>query len=1196
MRYVFGEYVLDTDRRELRRAHVLLKLERKVYQVLLYLIEHRDRLVTKEELLDHIWPNVYINDTAVSTCISDARKALGDTARNQQVIQTRHGQGYRFVAPVTAYGPEPPVSALPATPSLALLPPPPPQSAPSPPVSLPPSSRSALLPFAGEYKRVSVLTCTLADASTLTERLGPEEWYQLWQGVLSLVVEIVQRYGGTLQRVLDEGFLAVFGATVTQEDHPQRAVQTAVELRSRLAEYPALQGFPVPQGLTVRIGLHTGPVLVGPLQDSQRLTMTAIGDTLSLPLQLQSLAPPGTILLSELLQHQLGNDVRIEVVGAVPQNWKTEAFMAYKLLEVRLPGTLVTTWRTRSLSRFVGREQELAILQRLLAQAEAGRGQAVGIMGDPGIGKSRLLYEFCRTLLGKTLTYLETQCVSYGSSTPYLPILTLLKTRCGLTEADGPQVVTTKVQQYLQAVGMTPAVQAPYLLHLLGILVDTEALVHLSPQALKLRTFETLHQVFLQDSQHQSLVIAIENLHWIDATSEEYLATLVDHLSGMRVLLLVSYRPGYQPAWLARSYATQLTLHPLGEQESLQVVQSVQQDWELSPAVQRQIQAKAEGNPLFLKELTQTILEQEGSPRSLILPATIQAVIAARMDRLPMPTKQLLQTAAVLGKDFAVPLLQAISDLPAEELHQHLQYLQTAEFLCETRLGVAPRYTFKHVLTQEVAYQSLLQRTRQQIHHQVAQVLGERFPDLGQSHPEVLAHHYTEAGRPEHAIPYWQQAGQRAVERSAYVEAISHLTRGLELLEFLPDTSERTQQELDLQLALGPAFIATKGQAAPEVERIYRRARDLCQHLEETTQLLPTLRGLWMCYLGRAELQSAQTLATECFTWAQRQHDSALHLWGHYTLGATLFFRGELSTALVHMEQGSLLSALQHPHSQIGLYGYNLRVVCGSFLAWILWMLGYPDRALQHGHQALTWAQEGSHPFSLAFVLYILTRLHQWRREEQQTLEHAKAALHLSTQYGFIQRLALVTILQGWALAGQEHHYQEGLTQIQQGLETWHATGAALLRPYGLALLAEVYSKTGQINEGLRVLTEALALVDTTGERHWEAELYRLKGELLLQSSVRYSVSGVSTLHPALRTPDLETEAETCFHQALAIARRQQAKSLELRAAMSLSRLWQQQGKRTAARHLLADIYGWFAEGFDTADLREARTLLNALN
>jgi predicted ATPase len=492
--------------------------------------------------------------------------------------------------------------------------------------------------------------------------------------------------------------------------------------------------------------------------------------------------------------------------------------------------------------------------------------------------------------------------------------------------------------------------------------------------------------------------------------------------------------------------------------------------------------------------------------------------------------------------------------------------------------GRPPRatYTFKHALVQDAAYQSLLKRTRQQYHQQVAVLLEARFPETAATAPEVVAHHYTEAGRYEQALSYWQRAGQRALQQAGNQEALRHLTKGLELLATLPDTPARAQQELDFQMLLGPALMATLGYGASEVERVYSRARRLCQQVGDTPQLFSVLRGLWQFSILRAELRTAYELAQQLFSLAQRLHDPTLLPEAHRTLGEPLAWLGEFAMARTHLEQGVVCYAPQEHRSHYAV-GLDPGVTCHIFAALALWPLGYVDQAEHHMQAALAAAHELPNPINLAVALCFAALFHQYRGEGAAAYARSEAAVRLSTERGFAHFVALGTIYQGWALVMQEQA-AEGIAQIHHGLTAYEATGALLERPSSLVLLATAYEKVGKVEAGIERLEEALALVEAREIRWCEAELHRCKGKLLLRQT----------------SPDVP-QAEACFQLALGIARRQQAKSWELRAALSLACLWQQQGKRAEARALLAPIYGWFSEGFDTADLQAARALIEAL-
>jgi len=1031
--------------------------------------------------------------------------------------------------------------------------------------------------FSAERKLVTVLCCTVISTAA-GARFDLDTLFNVMQELHELAHDVVRPYGGRLHSTMGDRLLIMFGVPAAHEDDARRAVRVALELRRRLQVHQERLGTVYSAPLAFRMGLHTGLVVVGGRQDDAELS-TVVGDVVSMAMALQEQAAPGQILCSDTTARWVQEIVRLEAVEPVQLPGQSTPVTTYAVLrnrDRRAPG-----WERwgRVLSPFVGRERELETLHALLSQVETGRGQVVGVVGEPGIGKSRLIYEFRHSLAGKRLTYLIGRCLSYGGTTPYLPVLDLLRHNCGITDTDRPEDITAKFHRSFQEVNMVPEEWAPVLLPLFGVQEETDQSATLRPEARKARTLAAVTQMCLNGSRPQPLIIEIEDLHWIDASSDECLTALVERMAGAAILVLVTYRPGYRPIWVDKSYATQVSLQPLTPQDSLRVVQAVLPRVAQTAPLVPQLLAKAEGNPFFLEELARTVVEQGADAPSPTVPDTVQTVLMARIDRLPASATRLLQAAAGIGKDVALPLLQAVTAVPEDTLDRDIRYLQAAEFLYETYALTAPVYTFKHVLTQEVAYQSLVRRARQQYHTRIAQVLEAQFPEVAEVQPELLAYHYTEADRGAQAIPYWQRAGQRAVERSANSEAVSHFTTGLELLQSLPPTSERARQELALQLSLGTSLRMVKGLTAPELESLYTRAYELSQQVGESRQQFSALMSLWRLSINRARIPQACDLAEQCVALAQHGYDPALLQEAHRMLGESLFFHGQLVLARTHLEQGVALYDAQQGRVRAFSSGMEPGVICLCFLAATLWQLGYSEQALTRSHEALTLAQESSHAFSLAFALNYASLLHVWRLEVQFAKERAEAVITLANEHGFTQPLNVGMIRRGWALAKQGA-VAEGIRQLQQGLATLRNVGQELPLSHHLALLAEAYRQGGQVEAGLHALAEAFAHLDNTGERYYGAELHRLKGEFLLAQTGKRCKA---------------REAEECFHQALDIARRQQAKSLELRATMSLSHLWQQQGRRAEAHHMLAESYSWFTEGFGTPDLQEAKALLEVL-
>jgi class 3 adenylate cyclase/DNA-binding winged helix-turn-helix (wHTH) protein/predicted ATPase len=1242
MVYRFADCVLDTQLYTLDRAGQSTRLAPKVFEVLCYLIEHRDRVVSKQELCDQVWEGLAITDAAMESCLRAVRLTVGDSGQAQRIIQTQRGHGYRFVADVTVAtsrsGTEDKPSSIPVPleplkapastlpPSQPVIP-----SCPVPrlgvrlcascqyandesavfcaacgirlrqlcvhcgqvvtlpaafcmacgqPLAAPsPSSPAPTPPGQAERKPVTVLCCAVATKTAQETRIDLDALHSLLLELHAQAQDVVGQYGGRLHPVMGERLMAMFGVPVAHEDDARRAVHVALELRRRLSARQERPRTALATPPVWRMGLHTGLVVVGGMRNGAdaATAATIVGDAVSVAIALEERAAPGTILCSDATARMIQGTASLKAWGPLQVPGQPVPVKTYTVLDSSFRRSPMEQHRGRVLSPFVGREREMATLHALLAQVEEGHGQMVGIVGEPGLGKSRLIYEFRRSLGGRRLVYRAGRCLSYGSTTPYLPVLDLLRHHCSITDTDGPEDITAKIHRSLQEVDMAPEMWAPVLLHLLGLQEGTDALAVLRPEARKARILTAFTQMCLNGCRQRPLILEIEDLHWIDPSSDECLAALVERMAGAPILVLVTYRPGYRTTWIDKSYVTQVALQPLTSQDSLQVVQAVLPTATTSAPLVPQLLAKADGNPFFLEELARTVVEQGTDVPSCTVPDTVQAVLLARIDRLPVTAKHLLQTAAVIGKDVSLPLLQAVTEASDEAMYRDLGHLQAAEFLYETYAPTALVYAFKHALTQEVAYQSLVRRVRQQHHAHIAQVLEKQFPEVAERQPEFLAQHYTEAGLAEQAIPYWQRAGQGAIERSANREAVSHFTKGLEVLQCLPESPERVQHELALHLALGAPLWMLQGHAAPEVEQVYNRTLTLCQQVGDIPQRFSVLVGLWRFYLARAKLQKARELAEQCAILTPQLRDQVFLLEAHLMLGSTLFYLGDLASGHEHLEQGIALYNPGQGQTRAFSRATDPGVDCLCRSSWVLCLLGYPDQALTRSREALALAGKLSHAHSLAFASFYASVLHQFRRETQAVLEQAAGTIALAQEGGFGQWLAGGMIARDWALA--EHKpTEDNIARLCRSLAAWHATGVELGNSRLFAMLAGVYMKTGQAEAGLGRLTEALALVHKNEEHYYDAELYRLQGELLLLQAI----------------PD-EWEAENSFQLALDIARRQDAKLLELRVAMNLSRLWQQQGKRVQARQVLAEIYGWFTEGFTIPDLQDARAMLDAL-
>ena len=1044
----------------------------------------------------------------------------------------------------------------------------------------------------GERKQVTVMFCDMEGFTALSERLGPEEVYSLMDQVYEILIHKVHDYDGTVNEMTGDGIMALFGAPIALEHAPQRAIRSAYAIHREMTKFS--EKIKLGKGLSpikMRIGIHTGPVVVGTLGNDLRVEFKAVGDTVNSASRMEGLAEPGTTYVTEDTFKLTEGLFRFEALGEHKVKGKEEPVRVYRVIAPSSRRTRFDVSAERGLTPIVGRNRELELLLDGFQRSKEGRGQAVSIVAEAGVGKSRLLYEFRKAIANEDVTFIEGRCLSYSRKVAYHPVIDTLKSNFDIREDDGDFQIREKVSKGLKVLGVDKASTLPYLLELLSVTDSGIDEISMSPEAKKDRIIEALRRIVLKGSEIRPLIMAFEDLHWIDKSSEDSLKDLLENISGARVFLIFAYRPEFVHTWGGRSYHSQMTLNRLSNRESLSMVSYLLGTEDIDKTLEELILKKTEGVPFFIEEFAKSlkdlrIIDKANNKyqlardiREVVIPSTIQDVVMARVDSLPEGAKEVLQTGAIIEREFGYELIKEVADLPEQELLSRLSILKQSELLYERGIYPDSTYVFKHSLVQDAVYQSLLKITRQEYHRRIAHALEECFPQVCEAHPEFLGHHFTEAGLVELAVPYWQKAGEIATKRSANVEAIDYLNRCLELLKTLPETSIRAEQELPLLLALGVPLLATKGYAAPEVEQTYARARSLCQHIGETSQLFRVLMGLWAFYLVKAEYQTTRELAEQLLSQAKSIQDPALLLWAHSALGATLFYMGEFVRAHEHSVQGMAMYDRQQHRSLAFLYGgADPGTSCFSYGALSLWALGYPDQALDRSREMLNLAQELAHPLSLARGRVFAAWLHQFRREEAAVHEQAGAAISYSEEQRLPQALALGRIFQGWALAegGQE---DEGISQINKGLNAWQAMGGELGLTSYLVRLAEVYGKMNMVDEGLRLLAEALALVGKNGERAWEAELYRIKGELLLALSA-----------------ENQGEAETCFLQAHDIARRQQAKSWELRSAMSMSRLWLQLGKRDAARKLLSEIYGWFKEGFDTGDLIEAKALLKDLS
>jgi class 3 adenylate cyclase len=1059
----------------------------------------------------------------------------------------------------------------------------------------------------GERKTITALFADLKGSTALIEGLDPEEARAIIDPALQLMMDAVHQYDGYVAQALGDGIFALFGAPLAHEDHPQRALYAALRMQEAMRRYAdtlRAKGYPP---LLMRVGINTGEVVLRSIRkDDLHADYVPVGHSTNLAARMEQLATPGTIVVSAYTHRLTDGYFAFKDLGPTQIKGVKEPLNIYEVLGVGALRTRLQVSARRGLTRFVGRQSEMEQLQRALAHAKEGHGQIVGTMGEPGLGKSRLFYEFKLLSLTGCLV-LEAYSVSHGKATAYLPVIELLKSYFRIESQDDERTRREKVIGKVLELDRSLEDTLPYLFALLGIEEQSSPLQQMDAQIRRRRTFEALKKLFLRESLNQPVILIFEDLHWIDGETQGFLDVLSESVASAKLLLLTNYRPEYRHEWGQKTYYTQLRLAPLGRAEAEEFLNVLlgttvgAQHAAPLHTLKQLILDKTQGTPFFMEEIVQDLFEQGvlvrdavGArhavplPTDLQIPPTVQGILAARIDRLTPDEKALLQQLAVIGRQFPVSLVRHVIPQPEADLYRLLASLQRKEFLYEQPAFPESEYIFKHALTQEVAYGTVLQEQRKLLHERTGQALETVYAATRSEHYSDLAHHYQRSSDTEKAITYLQLAGQQAVQRSANHEAISHFTAALDLLLARPETPERAAQELTLRLAVGPALMAAQGMAAPVVEQHYTRARALCDQLGDSPQRVPMLWGLWMFHLVRGDLRMAQALAEECLQLAEQTHEDGLLLEAHLAVGITLSWRGEFVCARASLEQGVAHYLPQH-HMLTPLYGgANPRVWGLVDTATTLLALGYPEQALTRIHEALHMAQELGHPHSLVLTSYHAARLYLWRGEKHAAQERADAMVALASEHGFPLYLAFGTLCRGAALMAQEQ-WAEGIAQIRQGLE---AHVGEIGKVQFLAYLAAGYGGVGQVDEGLAAGAEALRLVDKTDERIYEAEVYRIYGELTLQQE---NQKAKGKEQKSKIETDAQVEAEQCFLKAIEIAQKQQAKSLELRAVMSLARLWQRQGKTTEAQQMLAEIYGWFTEGFDTKDIREAKALLDEL-
>ena len=1112
-----------------------------------------------------------------------------------------------------------------------------------------------------ERRQLTVLFCDVIDSTALTEQLDPEDLRQVLDAYRASVAEVVLDFDGHIARYFGDGILVYFGYPIAHEDATRRAVQAGLgivagleDLNSRLREIFGIQ-------IQVRLSIDTGLVVVweigmpgNPTEQKSAMeryhgdAIDIVGKTPNIAARMQQVAPPNGIVIGDTTLRLIEGLFTYQDLGTISLKGISQPVPIYQILDEHPDSALPDFRREQTklplqdgMTPIIGRNRHVSTLMSRWKLAEASAGQVVFVEGEAGIGKSRIVAVIADQVAERDTQILECRGSPDAQNSPLYPILTLIRQqllRFGEMDTENKKLI--KLEEFLNTHEISLD-SLPILAELLEIKTDYIT-VELKPEQLRKRTLQGLVRIFFRTAAQKPLLLIAEDLQWADPSTLEFLHLLISQMKNTSILAILTSRSEntvnqdtMQAAGMAKlktltelAWVAEISLRRLNRKQINQMISEVAGDHTIPPDVSKQIAAKTEGVPLFVEELTRMAIDSDLQEFdvSTDIPATLQASLTARLDRLGT-RKELVQLGATLGREWTAELLHKVivsmSEEPAGEnelthtdhfaalrpitdqnddlswLENELQYLVEADiFRTRQTHQNKPIFTFKHPLVRETAYQALLKSTRHAYHRRIATVLRKAFSDVVRAQPELVAYHYTEGALPERAVEFWQQAGQRAVERSANVEGVRHLTQGLTLLKTLPESPARAARELVIQTTLGPALIATMGYAALDVEKTYTRAKTLLETMPNYERMplrFPILFGLWLSYLVRAKLKTAKELGEQCLVMAEQQENVVLQVEAHRALGATLFYLGELKMARTHVEAGiSRYDPHQHPVHAFFHYLADPGMTLHAYAAPLIWCLGYPEQAVNQLRESQKMGEERPHPFSQVISLHFGALMYQLRGDVEKVNSYATELIEISKEHGFTVWEPAGRILKGWALqqkAGDTD--DEAIKLIQDGITGWESNRSRMLRPVYLGILAYAYIQNGKIQEGLQTVENALAAVNESGERTSEAELYRLKGELLLSSDK----DGLKDKADHKNCPSTkEREAEFCFEKAIEIARRQEAKSWELRTVVSLSKLLITQNRQDIAYKRLKPLYDWFTEGFDTVDLIEARAILQRLS
>ncbi|UPK38239.1 AAA family ATPase [Bradyrhizobium sp. 186] len=1032
-----------------------------------------------------------------------------------------------------------------------------------------------------EFRQITVMFCDLVGSTQLSEKLDPEDLQKLIDAYRVECSAAIARYGGEVARYFGDGVMAFFGWPRAHEDDAVRAVHASLEIVFGVTKISG------PVTLNCRVGVCSGPVVVGEIGDSGTWSMDAVGETPNIAARLQTLSAANTVLISESTRRLVWTAFDFQDVGLHELKGLSEPLHVYRVLSAKHSASRFEAAHTGSLTPLIGRSTELSLLLDRWRKVKEGEGQVILLSGIPGVGKSRLLHELKSHVQQEPHVLLHHQSSPYHSQSPFYPVIGQIEQAAQLTARGAETDKLAKLTTYLPRSINNSKEPVLLIAKLLSIPLENNLeLSGLTPQQIKNRTISTLVEMILAFSVQRPTLCIFEDAHWLDPSTLELLESIISGIDHARVLLIVSCRPEFRPTWMTRANATMHSLTRLSLTEVKAMIRDILKGGSMPQPVLDRIIAKADGVPLFIEELTSSMMsaplrtrgtfERVPQLASLRVPDTLSDALMERLDRVA-PSRRLVQIAAVIGREFSYDLLSAASRMGDDDMLSALSLLEQADIIY--RVGISPslRFAFKHALLCDAIYDSLLRSKRQQIHADIAAVLQHDFSELAENQPQVLAYHHQEAGNHQSAIRCWFESGQGALAHSANVEAIASFRKALQLLGALQETPERIKQEIDIQLALGIPLIAVQGYASAETREAFSRAHALCLQLGDIPEYFQALFGLWGHSWMGGKNDDALRLAGEFLSRSRALSQPVPLMVAHRVMGSTLLTMGDFRSSANHFTESIKLSIGKGKQPLSNLYMVEPQAASLLLLSWDLWFLGYPDQSLSRVSEALALGQDLGHPYTVAFAHYMTSVVHLLRGEAALAFESAEKSFQMSQEQRFSLYAILSRISRGRA-AGELGRLGEAQEEMALGLGEARRNGVGFMLPMMVSWLADLYAKAGEIQSALSIVEGILVDISDMTGRSWESELHRQNAQLLL-----------------VLNPSKTREAESHLKKSIEVARGQSAKSLELRAVTSLAELWRTQGRPDEARALLEPIFRWFDEGAETADLRRARDVQSAL-